>query len=215
MILRVLRQIFKQRRTRAPSRRTSSAPPKPPFERSFRRAKPQSDIATPKKVRARSEAEVRSALDTLPKAKTIKVIDGDTVIVHQGRHPIRVRLDSIDCPEDGQEWGDIATFGLIKLIGGRHVHLETHGTDDYGRTLATIFVYDPKKAEWVNVNERMVMLGHAWVMRIYYDHLPRDRQDKLNRLQSWARSKRVGLWSRADPVPPWEWRKSQRGPPAA
>jgi endonuclease YncB( thermonuclease family) len=69
----------------------------------------------------------------------------------------------IDCPEDGQEWGDIATRGLIKLIGGKSVRLEAHGTDSHGRTLGTLFVYLQHKGEWQNVNERMVTLGHAWV----------------------------------------------------
>ena len=119
---------------------------------------------------------------------------------------IRIRLDSIDCPEDGQQWGDIAKFGLIKLIGGREVRLEEHGLDRYDRTLATIYVRHGNDSEWFNVNERMVTLGHAWVMRRYYDHLAKDRQDQLNRLERWARSKKVGLWKTPNPIPPWKWR---------
>jgi endonuclease YncB( thermonuclease family) len=64
--------------------------------------------------------------------------------------------------------------------------------------------------EWVNVNERMVTLGHAWVMRKFYDHLPDDRQRNLNRLEAWARSKKVGLWRTPSPVPPWRWRGGAR-----
>ena len=58
-----------------------------------------------------------------------------------------------------------------------------------------------------NVNERMVTLGHAWVMRMYYDHLPKSRQQKLNQLERWAKSKRVGLWKTDNPIPPWQWRQ--------
>jgi len=57
------------------------------------------------------------------------VIDGDTVIISKSFRKIRIRLDSIDCPEDGQQWGDIAKFGLIKLIGGREIRLKEHGLD--------------------------------------------------------------------------------------
>ena len=125
------------------------------------------------------------------------------------RREIRIRLDAIDCPEDGQHWGDTAKYGLIKLIGGRDVRLEEYGQDRYERTLATIFVQHEYESEWINVNERMVTLGHAWVMRMFYDHLPKDRQDKLNRLERWARSKKVGLWQTPDPIPPWKWRKER------
>ena len=70
-----------------------------------------------------------------------------------------------------------------------------------------IYVQHGHGSEWMNVNERMVTLGHAWVMRRFYNHLPKDRQQKLNRLERWARSKMVGLWQTPDPIPPWMWRK--------
>lgn len=140
-------------------------------------------------------------------ARVLRVIDGDTVDVNiQGRR-VRVRLDAIDCPEDGQPWGNIATAGLIKMIGGKSVLLEAHGVDDYGRMLATVFVKHHQEPEMINVNERMVMLGHAWVMRAYYRHLPENRRRQLDRLERWARSKKVGLWRQADAMPPWKWRR--------
>ena len=143
----------------------------------------------------------------LPRAKVVVVLDGDTVIVARGSNQTRIRLDSIDCPEDGQPWGDTATDGLTKLVGGQRVALEEHGLDFHGRTLATVYVRHSNAGEWLNVNEAMVMLGHAWVMRAYYDHLPKDRQAKLDRLETWAKSKKAGLWSTQNPTPPWDWRK--------
>ncbi|MEQ1707407.1 MAG: thermonuclease family protein [Terricaulis sp.] len=159
------------------------------------------------KTKPRSAADVQALLKDLPEAKVMRVVDGDTLIVAKGWSQTMIRLDSIDCPEDGQHWGDIAAFGLIKLVGGRRVVLEEHGLDSYGRTLATIYVRHANGEEWLNVNERMVTIGHAWVMRRFYDHLPKDRQAKLNRLEAWAKSKKVGLWSTENPIPPWQWRK--------
>lgn len=143
----------------------------------------------------------------LRRVKVQYVIDGDTVIVSKFWSEVRIRLYAIDCPEDGQHWGNIAKAGLIKLIGGRYVYIEGHGVDDYGRTLATIHLKDDHGSELINVNERMVMRGHAWVMRKYYGHLPKSRQHQLNKLESWARAKRVGLWKASNPIPPWLWRK--------
>ena len=141
--------------------------------------------------------------------KVLQVIDGDTVDVRKRGNRIRIRLDSIDCPENGQPWGNTAKAGLIKMIGGKSVHLEEHGCDAYGRTIATVFVRNDQKAKWINVNERMVTLGHAWVMRAYYAHLSKDRRRQLNRLETWAKSKRVGLWGTPNPTPPWEWRREK------
>jgi endonuclease YncB( thermonuclease family) len=143
-------------------------------------------------------------------AKVEYVIDGDTVDVMADRQMIRIRLDSIDCPEDGQYWGDTAKAGLIKLIGGKSVRLENHGTDIHGRTLATLYVSQDGRGEWLNVNERMVALGHAWVMRRFYSHLPKQRRDSLNRIEAWAKSKKVGLWRSSNPIPPRLWRASDR-----
>jgi len=148
----------------------------------------------------------KQTITNLPRYKVEHVIDGDTLVVSNSSHEHRIRLDAIDCPEDGQEWGEIATAGLIKLIGGKHVHLEEHGIDRYERMLATLYVSQENESEWINVNERMVTLGHAWVMRAYYKHLPKHRQDRLNKLERWAKSKRVGLWKTSDPVQPWNWR---------
>ena len=113
----------------------------------------------------------RDALSNeLMKAKVEYIMDGDTVVVFGDSFKLKIRLDAIDCPEDDQPYGGDAKSALIRLIGGRTVYLETHGLDRFGRTLAVIYVMEG--AELINVNEQMVMLGHAWVMgKHYYQHL--------------------------------------------
>ena len=140
-----------------------------------------------------------------------KVLDGDTLVVKAGWDRVMIRLDGIDCPEFDQPWGDTAKFGLIKLVGGRTVHYQVHGLDRYKRTLATVYVWDRDESVWLNVNLRMVMLGHAWVSSASLDHLPSARQKELKAVSRWARRNRVGLWRAAAPVPPWQWRNGNRG----
>jgi micrococcal nuclease len=89
------------------------------------------------------------------------------------------------------------------------VQVETHHSDHYERTVATLYVFDNNDTKWTNVNERMVMLGHAWVMRRFYGHLPRHKQTQLNKLERWAKSKRVGLWKAPNPIAPWKWRQTE------
>lgn len=143
-------------------------------------------------------------------AKVIRVVDGDTVVVGTPWHKETLRLDAIDCPEDGQYWGETAKYGLIKLIGGREISFEDHATDLYGRTVATVHVWHHDKAQWINVNARMVTLGHAWVFRGYLQHLPRERRNELFRLEKWARTNKIGLWRDDNPIPPWKWRNSDK-----
>lgn len=74
----------------------------------------------------------------------------------------------------------MVVFAVIMVVRSfsrtkRKIRLEEHGIDRHERTLATIYVQHGYGAEWMNVNERMVTLGHAWVMRRFYDHLPKDR----------------------------------------
>lgn len=165
------------------------------------------------KIKARSAAEVKKLVETFTQAKVLKIYDGDTLLVAKGWSRVMIRLDSIDCPEDGQDWGDTAKHGLIKLVGGRTVHLEQYGADDYGRTLATVYVRHANGRDWINVNEQMVSLGHAWIMVEYYDHLPIDRQSRLHNREAWAKENRVGLWKTPNPMPPWQWRREIWQPP--
>lgn len=139
-----------------------------------------------------------------------EVLDGDTVVVQAGWNPVMIRLEGIDCPEFDQPWGDTARDGLIKLIGGRTVHYEAHGVDRYGRTLATLYVWNREESVWLNVNLRMVMLGHAWIAPTLPRHLPASRKKEFIAVSRWARGKRVGLWKTPSPVPPWQWRNGER-----
>ncbi len=142
-------------------------------------------------------------------AKVQNVLDGDTVIVTTGGQEITIRLAAIDCPENGQHWGDTAKYGLIKLIGGgRIIRFEEHDIDKYGRVVATVYVQPHGTREWMNVNARMVTLGHAWVYRLFYDRIPKQKRNELDRLEKWAKFNRVGLWQTPNPLPPWNWRKS-------
>ena len=168
-------------------------------------------LTNTEQIRLFNDFVFEASIETLPKAKVVHVIDGDTVIVLSNWTEIKVRLDSIDCPEDGQHWGDVAKYALIKMIGGRHVRMESHGVDIHGRLLSTLYIWNKSKNEWTNINERMVTLGHAWVMRMYYGHLSEERKRTLNRLEKWAKSKNKGLWNYSDSVPPWEWRKNEEG----
>ena len=155
---------------------------------------------------AGSEIGLHGLLKT---AKVEEVINGDTLIVSSRCFRKKIRLDAIVCPEEGQEWSDNATRGLINLIEGRQIAYEAHDIDRYGRTVATLYVRDESGNGWTDVNSHMVLLGHAWVMRGNTHHLSEGKRDELNRMERWARHRRLGLWNTRNPIPPWQWRGTE------
>lgn len=52
-----------------------------------------------------------------------------------------------------------------------------------------------------NLNNELVQAGMAWWYRKYSD------DPTLKLLESEARKAKVGLWSRPDAIPPWEFRR--------
>ena len=121
-----------------------------------------------------------------------KVIDGDTIILDDGRH---VRYSCIDCPETDSSddrkraLAHEATALNRRLVLGRQVRLEfdVSRRDRYGRTLAYVYVDD------TFVQGRLVEEGLAEVV-FYGDN--RRHLDDLRRLEDEAKAAGRGLWAR-------------------
>lgn len=73
------------------------------------------------------------------KGEVIRVLDGDTIEVLNEKHPERIRLYGIDCPEKGQAFGQKAKQATSSLLFGKDVRIESHGRDKHRRTLGTVF----------------------------------------------------------------------------
>jgi endonuclease YncB( thermonuclease family) len=100
--------------------------------------------------------------------EVVRVLDGDTIEILHNRHPSRIRLSGIDCPEKGQAYGKRAKQAASVLIFGKQVTLQTHGKDKYGRTIADVLLPDG-----TNVNHTLVKDGWCWWYRKY---APCDRE---------------------------------------
>ena len=84
----------------------------------------------------------------------VSVLDGDTIEVLHNTHPEHVRLSGIDCPEEGQAFGNRANQAASALVFERDVMLDTHGQDKYGHTLADVTL-----GHGTNVNHELVKGG--------------------------------------------------------
>lgn len=138
-------------------------------------------------------------------AHVVKVVDGDTIhVAVPGKEIQKVRLFGIDTPERDQPYARQARKALAKLVYGRDVRLETHGSDGYGRLLAIVYVDER------DVNAELIRVGAAWVFRKYSD------DEKRIALEDEARAAKRGLWAlpESERVPPWQWRHPDAAPAA-
>ena len=133
------------------------------------------------------------------RGKVVGVSDGDTITVLDGTTRVKVRLNGVDCPERGQAFGARAKQLTSELAFGKTVTVRPFGKDRYDRVLGEVVLPDGRV-----LNEELVAAGMAW----HYTRYSKDAT--LARLERRAREARVGVWSDARPVAPWEFRAMQR-----
>jgi endonuclease YncB( thermonuclease family) len=127
----------------------------------------------------------------------LRVVDGDSLIVSFKKQKIRVRLKEIDAPEVKQPFGKHSRQSLTELCERKTARVSWTEKDRNGRTLGRVW------CGGIDANAEQVRRGMAWV----FDRYVNDRT--LYPLQDAARMERLGLWSDAAPIPPWEWRQAK------
>lgn len=131
--------------------------------------------------------------------KVIKIADGDTLtILDRSQQQHRIRLSQIDAPEKSQAFGQQSKQSLSSICFGKNAIVNVEDTDRYGRIVGTVV------CNGTHANRSQLETGMAWV----YDKYAKDRQ--YYNIQRAAQSKHIGLWSDAQPVAPWEYRKHTR-----
>ena len=127
--------------------------------------------------------------------RVVAVQDGDTISVLVGRRPVNVRLEGIDCPEPAQPYGRVAKVFTSDHVFGRTVDVEQTTIDRYGRIVGRVFVGGE------DLSNAILAAGLAW----HYTEYSSDRA--LAAAEQSARAAHRGLWSQANPVPPWVYRR--------
>jgi endonuclease YncB( thermonuclease family) len=131
----------------------------------------------------------------------LRVHDGDTLTLQDGRRSVRVRLYGIDAPELAQEpYGPWAGRYAAWLVLGRQVDYFPQDRDRYGRVVAIVV----RRPDGLNVNEALLYNGCAWHYRRY------DHSARFAALEADARRAHRGLWAEAHPLPPWQYRQMHR-----
>ncbi len=128
------------------------------------------------------------------------ILDGDTIKVSRNHRTVTIRLNGIDAPEKAQAYGHKSGEFVTLLAFGKDVTVQTYGLDEYGRTIGDVYLHDGTL-----LNKVLVKAGLAW----WYCKYSADQS--LAQLEIEAREAGRGLWQDPKPVPPWVFRKWQRG----
>ncbi|MEN6356395.1 MAG: thermonuclease family protein [Armatimonadota bacterium] len=134
-------------------------------------------------------------------ATVLRILDGDTIEVQRGQTIEHVRLFGIDCPEKSQEFGSEATKATSELALNKQVAVEPVSKDRDNRVVAVVIL--PGR---INLNQKLVAMGMAWWWKEYAP-----KSTVLPRNEASAKSAKLGLWAKSEPIPPWEFRAQHRG----
>jgi endonuclease YncB( thermonuclease family) len=140
-------------------------------------------------------------------ARVTRIADGDTVeaIPVGESRPIRIRLEGVDAPEQGEAFDREALALLRTLLLGQRVNVRGRDLDRYGRLVARLLRGD------VDASTRLVRAGlacHAYA-----------RDEALAREEAAARSAGTGFWAPRARKPAcvtstaFSARRNQNGPP--
>lgn len=133
------------------------------------------------------------------------VPDSDVLLLKvAGGQEHRIRLNGIDAPELQQPFGRRSQELLQELLAGRVLRVVTSGEDRGGQIIGDVFVRlaDGQAEKLLNVE--LVERGWAW----HFVRFAKDNRE-LSEAEQKARAGRLGLWSEASPVSPWDFRRQQ------
>jgi len=134
--------------------------------------------------------------------QVVEVTDGDTYDVRRSiGGAVTIRLHGVDVPESAQPYGRAATRTARRIAGGKNVRVTVEEIGRYGRAVASVEVGGG------DLGALLIRRGLAWHYRQFAPNVT-----EYARLQRQARNADRGLWSRANPIPPWVWQDRTSGP---
>jgi endonuclease YncB( thermonuclease family) len=159
-------------------------------------------IAVPENASAQAQEDAPVEPGQTFTGRVVEVTDGDTYDVRRSiGGEVTIRLHGTDAPESTQSYGRAATRTARRITGGKNVRVAVEDIGRYGRAVARIEVGGG------DLGALLIERGLAWH---YEQYAPNETE--YARLERQARNAGRGLWSQANPVPPWAWRDRTSGP---
>lgn len=136
----------------------------------------------------------------------VNVADGDTVTLRAPGGQRRIRMDSIDAPEEGhgneqpgQPFAQASRQHLAGLVAGKTLTAQCYERDQFDRDVCALILPDGRSA-----NRAQVEAGYAWAYTARRGDYLRDAA--MPGLQRQARAAGRGLWAQSGAIEPWKWR---------
>lgn len=142
----------------------------------------------------------------LAQATVVRIADADSLtVMAQDGQQYRIRLQGIDAPERKQAYGTLCREKLSRLAQQKTVQVEAYKKDRYGRVVAKVRL---------NNNDLALMMleqGCAWHYKAYAAEQGWRDKRAYDKAERTARQKQLGLWRNRNPLPPWKFRRQNRG----
>lgn len=141
------------------------------------------------------------------------VYDGDTFRVTNPTtgEEIKIRMACIDAPEKKQDMGIASRDYLRSLLNQNPNKLivAEKEKDRYGRTVAEVFLPDPKNpGNEIPVNGMMIRAGYAYFYADYASAC-KDNSAMYAQFEKEAKAGKVGVWAK-NSTKPWDYRKTKK-----
>ncbi|MCZ2174235.1 MAG: thermonuclease family protein [Burkholderiales bacterium] len=148
--------------------------------------------------------------------RVVGVADGDTVtVLDADRTQHKIRVAGVDAPEKKQAFGQRSKASMSDLVFGKDVVVMSSKRDRYGRLVGKVLVADPSCTartcpKTLDAGLAQITTGMAWWYRQYAREQSAEDAGAYEFAEQEARGRHAGLWRDADPIAPWDWRRSSR-----
>jgi len=147
-------------------------------------------------------AFANAGAENILQGKVVSVADGDTItILDVNKTQHKIRLQGIDAPEKAQAFGEKSKQSLYEMVHGKTVQVSFTKNDKYGRIVGKVFL------DTQDICHQQIKSGLAWHYKKYQDEQPLAERQTYSVSESNAKSQQLGLWSDAQPLAPWDYRK--------
>ena len=132
------------------------------------------------------------------------ILSSALVVFSRDQLPAATYALVLDAPEKGQGFDQQAKQAMSELVLGKDVLLQPHTIDRSGRLVARVLVGGQ------DAGLELLKQGLCWVYEKYVGEASALVQARYRNAQDAAQAQKAGLWRDPDPVPPWEWGKSEK-----
>lgn len=131
--------------------------------------------------------------------KVVALHDGDTfTLLDKDNFQYKIRMEGIDAPEKGQDFGNISKKFLSDCIYMQTVKVTFNKKDRYSRYLGTVYFNNE------NINLKMIANGMAW------HYVKYSKDGTYANAEKNAKGQKKGLWNQKGAIAPWLYRESRK-----